>query len=86
VDEPFISGFRDLQERRAFLEGVYIDTDALSAVTIDAAAKAPHRAVWPRKLLLIFVAATLGFITGIFLASIAEFRSKIDDEHEKASA
>jgi len=85
-DEPFISGFRDLQERRAFLEGIYIDIDALSAVTNDAVAKTPYRAERPRKLLLLFIAATLGLMIGIFLAFVAAFRSKINDEHEKARA
>ena len=85
-DEPFISGFRDLQERRAFLEGISIDADALSAVTIDAVAKTPYRAERPRKLLVIFSAATLGLIIGLFLVFVAEFRSKFYDEQEKASA
>ncbi len=85
-DEPFIGGFRDLQERRAFLEGISIDTDVLSAVTIDAVAKTPYRAERPRKLLLIFAAATLGLIIGVFLVFVAEFRSKIYHEHEKARA
>ena len=85
-DEPFISGFRDLQERRAFLEGISIDAEALSAVTIDAVAKTPYRAERPRKLLVIFSAATLGLIIGLFLVFVAEFRSKFYDEQEKASA
>ena len=85
-DEPFISGFRDLQERRAFLEGLSIDADALSAVTIDMVAKTPYRAESPRKLPLVFIAAVLGFIIGIFLVFVAEFWSKIYDEHEKAKA
>jgi len=83
-DEPFIKGFRDLQERRAFLEGISIDADALSAVTVDAVAKTPYRAERPRKFLLIFIAAALGFMIGIFLVFVAEFRSKIYDEHERA--
>ena len=82
-DEPFIAGFRDLQERRAFLEDISIDTDALSAVTIDASAKTPYRAEKPRKLFLIFVAAALGFLISIFLVFITEFMSKVYDEHEK---
>jgi chain length determinant protein (polysaccharide antigen chain regulator) len=85
-DEPFIEGFRDLQERRAFLEGLSIDVDALSAVTVDAVAKPPYQAEKPRKLLLIFIAATLGLMIGMFLVFAAEFRSKIYDEHENAGA
>ncbi len=85
-DEPFISGFRDLQERRAFLEGISIDTNTLSAVTIDAVAKPPYRAEKPRKFLLTVIAATLGFMIGIFMVFIAEFRSKVYDEHENAGA
>jgi len=84
-DEPFIEGFRDLQEKRAFLEGISIDADALSAVTIDAVAKMPYRAERPRKLLLISIAAMLGIMIGIFLVFVAEFRPKIHDECENAT-
>jgi chain length determinant protein (polysaccharide antigen chain regulator) len=85
-DEPFIPGLRDLQERLSFLEDIFLDPDTLSAVRVDSAAKTPYRAERPRKLLLIFIAATLGFMIGIFLVFIAEFRSKLYDEHEKPSA
>jgi len=81
-DEPFIKGFRDLQERRAFLESISIDTDALSAVTVDAAAKTPYRSERPRKFLLMFVAAMLGLLFGILLVFIAEFKLKVCDERE----
>lgn len=85
-DEPFISDFRDLQERQSFLEGVSIDTDLLWATTIDAVAKTPYRAERARQLLLVFIAVTLGLIIGIFLALIAEFRSKKFDEHQNTTA
>lgn len=83
-DEPFIQGLRDLQERLSFLEDISVDPDTLSAIRVDSVAKTPYRAERPRKLLLIFVAATVGFVIGIFLVFVAEFRSKIYDENEKA--
>lgn len=82
-DEAFIGGFRDLQERQAFLEGISMDAHALSAVTINAIAKTPYRVESPRKLLLILFAAVLGFMIGMFLTFLAEFRWKIQDEREK---
>jgi len=85
-DEPFIQGLRDLQERLSFLEDIVVDPDTLSAVRVDSVAKTPYRAERPRKLLLISIAAMLGFMIGIFLVFVAEFRSKVYDEHEKASA
>jgi len=85
-DEPFIQGLRDLQERLSFLEDIIVDADKLSAVTVDAFAKTPYRAERPRKLLLIVIAAVLGFMIGIFLVFVAEVRSKIYDEQEKAKA
>jgi len=85
-DEPFIAGLRDLQERLSFLEDIIVDPDTLSTVRVDSVAKTPYRAERPRKLLLIFSAATLGFMIGIFLVFIAEFWSKINHEHEMASA
>ena len=85
-DEPFIQGLRDLQERLSFLEDLFVDADKLSAVTVDAVAKKPYRAERPRKLLLIAIAAMLGFMIGIFLVFIAEFRSRVFDELENTKA
>ena len=85
-DEPFIQGLRDLQERLSFLEDLLVDVDKLSAVTVDAVAKKPYRAERPRKLLLIAIAAMLGFMIGIFLVFIAEFRSRVFDELENTKA
>ena len=77
-DEPFITGFRDLQEKRAFLEGVFIDLDTLSAVTVDVAARTPSRAEKPRKGLVIALAAVFGMLIGLFAAFVAEFFSRLD--------
>jgi len=77
---------RDLQERLSFLEDLLVDVDKLSAVTVDAVAKKPYRAERPRKLLLIAIAAMLGFMIGIFLVFIAEFRSRLFDELENTKA
>jgi len=75
-DEPFIAGLRDLQEKLAFLEGLSINRGMLSAVTIDTAARTPYQAEKPREKMIIILAAVFGLIIGIFLAFIAEFRSK----------
>ncbi len=85
-DEPFIEGFRDLEERKAFLEGISLNADLLSAVTIDASAKVPARAERPRKLLLVSIATMLGLLVGIFLVFLAEFRSKICRDGGRVSA
>lgn len=85
-DQPFIAGLRDLQERRAFLEGVSIDLDALSATIIDAIARVPYRAEKPRKFLLMSIAATLGLVIGLILVFAAEFRSKNLGEYEKPNS
>jgi chain length determinant protein (polysaccharide antigen chain regulator) len=79
-DAPFISGFRDLQERRTLLEGLSIDTDSLSAVTVDEAARVPYKADKPSgKVLVLVLAATLGVIIGLLaifaLESWAKFSS-----------
>lgn len=76
-DEPFISGFRDLQERRAFLEGISIDLDTLSAVTVDAAATVPYKMVKPRWVLILLSAAVIGLVAGVFVAFLKEFFSKM---------
>ncbi len=75
-DKPFISGLRDLQERRIFLEGLLINRDKLSAVTIDVAAKTPYRTEKPREKSIIVLAGVLGLMVGIFLIFIAELWSK----------
>jgi len=75
-DEPFTSGLRDLQEKRAFLEGLSINRENLSAVTLDAAARAPYRVEKPRKKLIFALAGVLGLSIGIFLVFIVEFRPR----------
>jgi chain length determinant protein (polysaccharide antigen chain regulator) len=84
-EEPFIAGFRDLQEQKALLEGLKIDPDRLSAVTIDAAARIPYQVERPRKALIMALAVMLGAIGGIFIAFIAEFLSKAHKELLEAS-
>jgi len=75
-DEPFISGLRDLQEKRILLEGILIDRNKLAAVTIDTAARIPYQAEKPKGKLIFMFAAVFGVMAGIFLVFIAEFRSK----------
>jgi len=74
-DEPFMSGVRDLQERRAFLEGLSINRDKLSTVTIDSTARTPYQAEKPRKKLILVLAGVLGLMAGFFLVFVAEFLS-----------
>lgn len=75
-DEPFIPGVRDLQEKLAFLEGISIEQGKVSAVTIDAAGRAPYGAEKPNKKLVMTLAVVFGFLGGIFLVFIAGFLSK----------
>lgn len=75
-DEPFIDGFRDLQERQEFLENIVVDPNILSAVTVDATASIPYRAVKPRGALTLSLAAILGLVVGILGAFIKERLSR----------
>lgn len=72
-DEPFINGFRDLQERRAYLDGISIDLDTLSAVSIDVQAKVPYRPQSPSVAGLLVLAVVLGGIVGIMAIFIVEY-------------
>ncbi len=75
-DEPFIQGFRDLQEKLAFLEGISVERDRVSAVTIDAPGRVPYGIEKPRKKLIMMLAAIFGFLGGIFIVFISSFVSK----------
>lgn len=83
-DEPFIEGVRDLQERSAFLEGISIDADELSAVTIGAAAKTPYRAEKPRKVPTMLLALVLGSLVGLIGVFLTESLSTRRREREEA--
>jgi chain length determinant protein (polysaccharide antigen chain regulator) len=76
-EEPFIAGFRDLQERLTYLEALSINADSLSAVTIDEIAKTPYKAEKPRKALILILALVFGAIGGFVLALVAELFSKM---------
>lgn len=82
-DEPFAEGYRVLQEKLAFLEGISISADALSAVTIDMAANIPFRAEKPRKGRIIILAVFLGIMVGLFLAFATEFFYKLRQQSGK---
>lgn len=75
-DEAFISGFRDLQEELAFLEGISINRDSLSAVTKDSVARIPYQAVGPKKAQVIIFAAVLGVVAGLGVALVVEALSR----------
>ncbi len=74
-DEPFISGFRDLQEQKIFLESISIDTDQLSALTIVSRANIPYAPERPRKVLILLLGAILGMMAGILLAFLKKSKS-----------
>jgi len=84
-DESFIPGLRDLQEKRAYLEGLSIDRARLAAVTIDLKATVPYRAEKPRKALIVLLASILGIMTGFFLVFVAEIVVKVRRVNSKAS-
>ncbi|TCK18098.1 chain length determinant protein (polysaccharide antigen chain regulator) [Thiogranum longum] len=71
-DEPFIPALRNLQERKAFLDGALIDAGQLSSITIDMAARVPYKAEKPRKSFVFLLASVLGLMFGIFAAMISE--------------
>ncbi len=72
-EEPFISGFRDLQEKLAFMEAISIDYASLSAVIIDDPARVPYRMEKPNKKMIAILSVVLGVMVGVFLALAAEF-------------
>lgn len=72
-EEPFIPGFRDLQQKLFYLEGISIDPENISAVTIDQGARLPYDAKEPRRGQIILLALVLGLLIGIFAVFIAEF-------------
>ena len=77
-DEPFVGGLRDLQERRALLEGISLDPSKLSAVTIDVSARTPyHRSDVSGRFMILLAMALFGAIVGIFLAFFVEHLSQV---------
>jgi len=72
-DEPFINGYRDLQERLAFLDAISIDVASLSAFTMDDPARIPYGAEKPNKKSIIVLGIVGGIAFGIVLALVAEF-------------
>lgn len=75
-DEPFVQGLRDLQEKLAFLEGISIERDKVSAVTIDSAGRAPYRMERPNKNLIFVLTVAFGLLIGVFLVFLVESFSK----------
>lgn len=74
-NEPYIQGYRELQERLLFLEGISLNRQSLSSVAVDVAADIPFKPVKPRKVYVLLVAALLGIFLGIIVASLLERRS-----------
>jgi len=75
-DEPFIGGFRSLQEKLRFLKSISINDGKLSAVRIDAAARTPYQAEESGEKTVFVLVVMFGLMVGVFLAFIAEFRSR----------
>lgn len=67
-DEAFIKGFRDLQERRTYLDGISIDANALATVAVDTEAKVPYDADRPSPALIIILASVAALMAGIIMA------------------
>ena len=74
-EEPFIPGFRDLQEKLFYLESISIDPRNISTVRIDQDAMVPYGAEKPRKGRTILLVIVLGIIAGIFAAFFVELSS-----------
>lgn len=83
-DEPFISGLRDLQERKAFLESISVDADSLSAVTVDSVAKPPYESETPKTAGVLALAVLLGVAFGVFAAFGTEFVSRFRQRLEQS--
>jgi len=79
-DEPFIDGYRDLEERLAFLDSISIKPASLSAVTIDDPARIPYRLEKPNKKVIAFFGIIFGIIVGVIMALSAEFLSSVPRE------
>ena len=69
-DDAFIDSLRDLEEQKAFLDGIKT-LGATSTVQVDQLAFPPDVPVKPRKVLVILAALLLGLIAGSLLASLA---------------
>ena len=83
LNEPFVGGVRDLQERLRFLEGVQITKDDITAVRVDADARTPYRAEKPRKALILGLAIVLGLVAGLSAVFVREARSKMRADSEQ---
>jgi len=68
-DDAFIDSLRDLEEQKAFLDGIQIPGATLT-VQVDQMALPPDVPVKPRKVLVILAALLLGLIAGTLLASV----------------
>ena len=58
------------------VEGLSLNRDKLSTVTIDSAARTPYQAEKPPKKLILVLAGVAGSMAGFFLAFVVEFWSK----------
>ncbi len=84
-DDSFIKGLRDLQGKLTYLEGVKINPEKLSMVTIDSAARVPYRANNPRKIRIILFGVLFGIVASVLCIFLLEFVSKIRKEFERNS-
>ena len=74
LNEPFVAGVRDLQERLRFLEGLQVAKHEVKAVTVDADARTPYRAEKPRRLLVLVLAILVGLGAGVAAVLVRELR------------
>ncbi len=69
-DDAFIPELRDLQEELEKLRSLKIDTNNLSAISLDQPAFPPVDAINPKKLLVLVLAVCLGAIIGTLIILI----------------
>lgn len=72
-DEAFIKGYRDLEERAAYLDKITIDMGKLSAVTVDFAATVPQRPQGQRVFRMLVLAIAFGLIIAAIFAVVSSY-------------
>lgn len=79
-DESFVSGYRDLQERRAYLEQIKIDPARSTSITRDVIARTPLEADSRRWALLLTVSSIVGLMFGLLMAVILQFAGRLSNQ------
>ncbi|MDH4554962.1 chain-length determining protein [Pseudomonas sp. BN417] len=72
-DDPFTSGLRDVQQRIQFLEGMPLNFEKISVVTVDQIANPADQPISPNKPKIIAFGTLLGLLLGCFISSFRWF-------------